>query len=172
MTSNIHTDDSFSYLLNLLAKEIDLINNTIDRIDGITQAVKNWAIVTWAGSITVFLGEVDLRPYLLLTMVLPLLFWFSDARWRYLQKRSIVRQQKIAEFLNSEEFKESFETRSLENFYILDLVGKGHQRDADYQKSVNLKKIFFYKELSWFYGGLMLLSLILGSFFLIQFILA
>jgi len=48
--------ESFKYQLELLKLEIQSINETIGRIDKITQEAKNWAIVTWAGSIAIALG--------------------------------------------------------------------------------------------------------------------
>jgi hypothetical protein len=89
-----------------------------------------------------------------------------DARWRYLQKRSVMRQRKIAEFVNSNEFVEAFKTRKFNKFYLLDPTGMTHRKDDDYRKAVNVRRTFFYKEIGWFYGGLMVLSILLGSFFL------
>jgi len=84
--------ESFKYQLDCLKSEIELIDRAIARFDGITQTTKNWAIVTWTGSIAIALGQVDLRKYIIFTAVLPLLFWFVDAWWRHLQKRSVFRQ--------------------------------------------------------------------------------
>lgn len=166
MKDKDYLDKSFEYRLSILSKEIDLTNSTIDRIDGITQAVKNWSIVIWAGSISVFLGNPELRKFLILTTILPFLFWMLDARWRYLQKRSVIRQQKIAEFVNSNDFIETFKTKTFKNFHILDPVGMTHRKSEDYRKAVKMSNTFFFKEIVWFYGGLMLLSILLGSFFL------
>jgi hypothetical protein len=166
MEDKNYLDESFKYRLEILSKEIDLTNSAIDRIDGITQAVKNWAIVIWAGSVSLFLGSVELRKFLILTAILPFMFWISDARWRNLQKRSVVRQRKISEFVNSDKFVESFKTKNFKNFYLLDPVGRTHWKEDDFRKAISMRKTFFYKEIIWFYGGLMLLSLLLGSFFL------
>lgn len=48
----------------ILEKEIDTINDIIARMDGITQATKNWAIVTWAGSIALALSKPELLQYI------------------------------------------------------------------------------------------------------------
>jgi hypothetical protein len=167
MKNNEYLDESFKYRLEILSKEIDLTNSAIDRIDGITQAIKNWSVVIWAGSISVFLGNTELRKFLIVTTILPLMFWLTDAYWRRLQKRSVVRQRKIAEFLNSTEFVESFRDKEFKNFYLLDPTGTTHKKDEDYRHAIQLSKIFFYKEISWFYGGLMVLSSVLGVFFLV-----
>jgi len=164
---NEHLKDSFKARLDLLNKEIDLVDSTIARIDGITQAVKNWAIVVWAGSISIFLGSVELRPYLILTALLPFMFWVSDTQWRRLQKRSVFRQRKIAEFVNSPAFDEAFKEHSFKAFQILDPVGVTHRGSKEYRAARSFVRVFFFKEVAWFYGGLMLLSLLLGTFFLL-----
>ncbi len=65
----------FNYQLEGLQLEIDLVDREITRMGTITQNVKNFSIVTWAGDITVFFGQDDLRKYIIFTAFLPLVFW-------------------------------------------------------------------------------------------------
>jgi hypothetical protein len=69
----------FNYQLEGLQLEIDLVDREITRMGTITQNVKNFSIVTWAGDITVFFGQDDLRKYIIFTAFLPLVFWSVDA---------------------------------------------------------------------------------------------
>ena len=72
--------------------EVEIIQSIIARHDEITQTTKNWAMITWAGSIGLLISQADLRIFLIFTSIPPLLFWFIDTSWRRLQKRSIYRQ--------------------------------------------------------------------------------
>jgi hypothetical protein len=145
-----------------------MIERTIARMDEITQSIKNWAIVTWAGSVAILLREPALRKFIILTIVLPILFWYSDAVWRQLQKRSIYRQQKISSFLNSEDFTESCKQQKLINFTTMDPVGAQYRKSKEFQNFLKLKWIMLYKEISYFYGGLIIISILLGTLFLLE----
>lgn len=161
------SDDGFNFQLELLKQEIVLTDRAIERIDGITQTVKNWAVVTWAGSIAAALGDKELRQFILFTMVLPLIFWYIDGYWRYLQKRSIFRQQKISDFVNSDDFIESFRKKQLMNFVVLDPKGNQHRDTNEYRSTVNLRKTLFYKEVGRFYLSLATVSALVGLYFLL-----
>src|SRR6185369_103858 len=105
-------NDSFQYQLEFLKLEFDTINKSIERIDGMTQTIKNWAVGAWAGSIALLFNAK--RPDLIgLTAVLPLVFWFVDAWWRRIQRSFIFRSNKISEFLNGNQLQESFRERRL-----------------------------------------------------------
>lgn len=86
--------------LALLRAEIELINSSIRQMDEITKSIKEWAIVTWAGAVGVCLADTSLRPRLLLTAILPLLFWLVDASFRRVQRRFIYRMRVIRTFVN------------------------------------------------------------------------
>ena len=66
-------NDCFNFQLEFIKKEYDHNNNIIDRIDNITQDVKNWSVATWAGSITLALsnGPVYLKQYIFLHQFFP-----------------------------------------------------------------------------------------------------
>jgi hypothetical protein len=158
----------FEYQLDILKVEIDVINQTIARFDEHTRATRNWAIVTWAGSIAISLGNQDLRKYIILTAILPIVFWFVDARWTNLIRAFLYRMNKISEFLNDDRFVRSVEQQRLIDFTLLDPRGKQYKKTLEYKKSVNfLRAALKYAEVSIFYLGLTLISIGLGSFFLL-----
>jgi hypothetical protein len=161
-------DPGFEYQLSLIKIEMEMIERTIARMDEITQSIKNWAIVTWAGSVAVLLREPTLRKFIILTIVLPIMFWYSDAIWRQLQKRSIYRQEKISKFLNGEDFIESFKQQKLINFVTMDPVGRQYRKSKEFQDALKLKWIMRYKEIRYFYGGLIIISVLLGALFLLE----
>src|SRR5688500_12670166 len=91
------------YQLDILKSELVLIQDTTMKIVEFTQTTKNWAVVIWAGSIALLLGQrEDLSKYVIFTAVLPLSFWLVDAHWRHIQRRATYRQNKIREFMNDE----------------------------------------------------------------------
>jgi hypothetical protein len=162
------TEQGFEYQLGLITLEMEMIERTIAKMDEITQSIKNWAIVTWAGSVAILLREPALRKFIILTIVLPILFWYSDAIWRRLQKRSIYRQEKISRFLNGDDFLESCRQQRLINFTVIDPVGTQYRKTKEFRDAMNLKWIMRYKEISYFYGGLVIISVLLGTLFLLE----
>jgi len=156
-----------SYHLDMLKLEIETISNIIDRMDRITQATKNWAVVTWAGGVGLALRERELRPFLVLTAVLPMLFWYIDAVWRRLQARSTYRMFRIRDFLNSEGLVRAFEAGCIQDFVLLDPVGTQYKGAADCQKHVSLQRTLRYREVAVFYAVPILVSIFLGLFFVL-----
>jgi hypothetical protein len=157
--------EALTYQLELLKMEIEITNEIIGRMDEITQTTKNWAIVTWAGSIALALGEPTLRAYIALTAVLPLLFWYIDAYWRRLQARSIFRVAKIHEFSNDERLVKSFEQKKLVGFTVFDPTGRQYEGSDEYKKATSIQRTIRYPEVRVFYLVLVLISLGVGVFF-------
>jgi uncharacterized membrane protein len=63
-------DEAFNYQMEFLKLEFQAINEVIGRIDETAAKVKNWAVVTWAGSMALALGRTnDLKKYLWITAV-------------------------------------------------------------------------------------------------------
>ena len=156
--------------LDILKQELDTISQIIGRIDGITQTTKNWAIVTWTGSLGFMLAREDLRQYIIITAILPLLFWFVDAWWRRLQGRSVYRTQQIRDFLNGERLVDSFSQLRVVNFTVFDPTGISHKNDPKYKKTVTLRRTLFYKEVGVFYLTLAIISIGLGLLFIAQYV--
>ena len=151
----------FEYQLEILGKEIEYLDRIIGRMDTITQATKNWAIVTWTASVGFALGSEQLRPFGGATAVLPLIFWLIDGTWRRLQKRSVYRTRKISEFLNEGGLAASLKQGKLVNFHVFDLVGSGHAGDEEFKDYVSLKKTLFFREVFLIYWALAAISLAL-----------
>lgn len=146
--------------LKILEVEIETINGIAARMDEITQKVKNWAVITWAGSIALLLGNQSLRVYLPLTGVLPLLFMFTDIQWRYLQRRSMFRIRKISEFLNDGRLGQSITEGRLVSFLVLDPAAKTYKGDHEYQSYVSRRRVLTFPEIAWFYPPMSLLSVV------------
>ena len=156
--------ESLKYQLDILKHEMEYINSTIARMDEITQTTKNWAILVWGGSILLVLGDPFFRNYLFFTALLPLLFWYIDGRWRYLQRRSIYRSMKINQFLNDGRLVTAFQTGKLDSFTVYDPAGSQYRaaNDQEYLKYVSMKKALSYAEVMGFYGVLVMISVFLA----------
>ena len=75
---------AFYFQLEMLKKELDHLNSSIDKIDNITQSIKYWTIGLWGGAIVLALGKdnetTHFHGHYLSTTVIPLLFWFIDLK--------------------------------------------------------------------------------------------
>jgi hypothetical protein len=154
-------DEAFAYQLDFLKLEFGHINDAIGRLDETTAKVKNWAIVTWAGSVGLVLGQAQLHPMLWLTSILPLLFLFVDAWWRRIQRSFIFRSQTISQFLNGPALRESFKQRQLIGFVVLDPRAQQLSKSKEYRAFTSVFRTMRFKEVAVFYIGLSLVSLVL-----------
>jgi hypothetical protein len=151
-------DEAFNYQMEFLKLEFQAINEVIGRIDETAAKVKNWAVVTWAGSMA--LGRTnDLKKYLWITAVPPLLFFFTDALWRKIQRRFIFRSRRISEFLNDGRLQRSFHTKQLSDFWIVDPRAERDKTNEDYRKFTSVWRTMRFKEVAVFYLGMSALSL-------------
>jgi len=98
------TNRLFDIQLDLLKAELTAIDSAIRQCDEITKSIKNWAVVTWTASVGLALKEQSLWPFVWVTAVVPLVFWFVDGSFRRIQRSFITRLQQISKHLNSPEF--------------------------------------------------------------------
>lgn len=95
----------------LLFKGLDVIQDTIKNLDDIIHKSKTFAFLTWGGSMYLITQHLNIKTdqdkgyLLLLTAVIPLLFWAMDYKWRKHILQSSMRIKIISLFLNSAEFK-------------------------------------------------------------------
>ena len=164
---NTTKERAFAYRLRILEKEIDNIEHGIARFDEQARATRNWTVLIWTGATTAIVSQLpEFRRFVGVTAFIPLLFWLVDARWTFLLRAFVYRQDKIAEFLNSADLVASFQQQELVNFKILDARAKQHRNEPEFKRRVNYRRAFLsYRELIFFYGSLILISLALEIFF-------
>jgi hypothetical protein len=162
--------DAFDYQLDMLKNEFNSVQECINHINTIMQAIKNWTITIWSGSIALFLikSQYDLKKYIIFTCIIPLLFWFLDTVWRRHQRLMIYRINTISKFLNSNDFQESFNQRKFINFHVIDIRASNEQDSQECKQFASFWRIFNFNSIRLFYGGLLLISLGLGAFFIIN----
>lgn len=165
----------FNFQLDILKKELDLIDNTIGRLDEILLRNRNWGTTLWAGLIAIIVPLIKddfYKSFLILaSAVLPLLFWIIDIRWKIALLKCSDRQGAISRFLNSQDLWNSFKTNTITPLTLLDPTGE-NLIGKDRSKSYFLKAIL-YKDTSIFYpiqilGSLLLFLLTVLLWFLSQ----
>ena len=152
----------FDCQLDILKIEINQIQEIIGRIDEITQQIKYWSIVIWAGSISLIIGNsnIELRKYLLFPIAIPFLFWIVDANFRFRQRKFIFRYSKISEFVSSENFEVSFNQKKIKEFKLLDPIGRQYDKEK-VKIFANFTKSMWYRSLRTFYLGLIIVTILL-----------
>ncbi len=156
------SNECLAYQLDILKEEIRSINDIVARMDTITQATKNWAIVTWTASIAFIISNSELKAFVAGTAILPLVFWIVDATWRYLQRRSIFRSQQISKFLNDGRLALSYNKKQLVGFQVYDPTGVSHRGEEEYCRFVSLRQALFYREVYAIYLTQAIISVIFG----------
>jgi hypothetical protein len=173
MTEELKTakERTFEYQLRMIEKEIDNIQQGIARFDEQTRAIRNWTVLIWAGAVAAIISQLqEFRQFIGVTAVIPLLFWLVDARWTFLLRAFVYRQDKIAEYLNGPDLLASFQREELVNFRVMDPRAKKHRSEPEFKRRVNYRRAFLgYRELIFFYGSLILISIALEIFFIIKY---
>ena len=119
----------FEFKLDVLKIELEQIHDIVGRIDTITQATKNWTVAIWSGGIALALSsnDVELKKFIILTAVVPFLFWFIDANFRRRQRKFLYRNGKISDFLNSENLKKEISNQQ-NNLKLEKMAGNGKMK--------------------------------------------
>ena len=159
-------EKSFDYRLQTLTFEMQYIERSIDKMDGITQTIKYWAILIWTGSVGFVLGQQSLRQYAIVISAIPILFWIIDARWRYWLGHLIYRQARISEFINSDALQQAFEKQSFSGFTIFDPMGTVYKKTPEFKKRRNFLRSLKSTEVLLFYAGMLIISISIGIFFI------
>lgn len=82
MSAEQPQESYFRFQLDILMKELDLIDQAISRLDLLLLSNRNWGVTIWTGFTAIIVAQ-DLEKYLLLTAAaLPLLFWQIDIVWK------------------------------------------------------------------------------------------
>jgi hypothetical protein len=162
MKQNIDDNSLFNFKLDLLKTEIGYLKDVIGKLDETSQQIKNWAILIWAGSISLIIGnsDISLRKLIVFVSVIPLLFWIVDGNCRRRQRQFIFRNKKISEYINSDELVRDFEQKQIKNLTLLDLMGTQYKAE-DVEKFASVRKLMWFNSLRTFYLGLIILTVVL-----------
>lgn len=191
---------SDSIFFQLILKELDTIQDIIKNLDSLIQNSKNFAMAFWGGGLYLIVQhlEVDTAAkgwLIILTAIIPILFWTMDFKWRKGILQCSIRMKNISKLLNSPDFlkithQELFDFKDLKFplydplswFFLksksgkltifeseIDQIDQNNSFDIDYfrdESEPTFKRILFYKEAAFFFLTMILISLILGIAFL------
>jgi len=114
-------------LTQLILKEIDLIDNTISRLDKQIQTSKNICVTLWTTWLGWFISqqitECNKENYglvILASAIFPIIFWLVDFEYRRALLRSSKRQSIISLYLND---KIDDNSNNCKKFPVLDPLG-------------------------------------------------
>jgi hypothetical protein len=153
--------------LEAIKQELDHIESAIRKIDDIANSIKNWAIVTWGGSIALLLNDANLRNYIMITAILPIAFLLVDARWRKVQRSFIYRIGLISKFLNKDDIDQRLCKSLGDDFVLLDPRAR-FKHGEDYRDFVGIRKVLRFGTVSWLYIAMFLMSISLGGIILLK----
>jgi hypothetical protein len=154
--------DLFDYQFELLKLELELGYSAILQHADITKGIKNWAIVTWSGSIGLALSSPNFYKFLWLTGLIPLLFWVVDISFNRVMMTFVNRVRRISDFINSDSFSRSVKERRLVRFNIMTL--RAQPQGPITRKFILMLKqltVILFPTVSILYIGLTTISLLL-----------
>ena len=136
---------SFNFKHELLFKEIELISGNIKNLDDIIYKTKNFAFLFWGGSLFLItklenFGDAKIGLLIFLTVIIPIMFWTMDYRWRKHLRFASERERIISRFINSPEFNDWIkEENSEKEFPLYDPVGWIYTTDMQDQHNFDKK---------------------------------
>jgi hypothetical protein len=159
----------FSYQLQLLLIEIEIIQSKISSFDDLSFKIKGWAVTLWS-AIIIWSYKNGGSDLLLIAVIVILSFWFLDAYYKTIQIQFRTRMSSIEDFINSKNLYEdnnlvsTFQRKTFETIMIFDPIGRlGKKFNVDYKKNyyskTNIWKAFFIWDVTLLY--LILLSVTL-----------
>lgn len=169
---------------DIILKELDLIDNTISKLDKQIQTTKTVCITLWTAWIGWFIAQEvervsdnELGWLLMGSAVFPIIFWKVDSYYRKALLSTSRRQNLISLYLNKNEGDIKFP--------FLDPVGwlyhpknyRGlieknehtlmEEKESELICGIKDSKIYTYKEVVWFYLPLIIISFLLGGLFVL-----
>jgi hypothetical protein len=158
-----NTKSPLDYQLDFLKLEVETINRSISQCDEIIKNIKQWAITLWTASVGGALAKPELTKYIILTAIVPLLFWYVDALYRSTERRFIFRTLMIKDFLNGKDLQRSIDAGKLEGFEVMNPAARSNtgQPLPGLKEFTNTARAMRFQTTSALYSGLALLSITL-----------
>ncbi len=159
-----------SFREKIILKEMDAIRETVKNLDDIIYKTKNFAFLTWGGSLVLLVKFITEKqeeaPYthwlILLSGVIPIMFWAMDYWWRKHLRMVSSRERRLSLFLNSDKLEDHLNGHHSEGkFPYYDHIGwiyteqklKAKKIPQEFlkeylsnEKEFSIRKILFYKD--------------------------
>ncbi len=167
----------------ILLKELDLIDKTITRLDRQMLSSKTLCISLWTAWIgwflvskSDFLPDFELGVLILFSAIFPMIFWKVDSLYRGSLLSTSNRRNLISLYLNA--------PGTQSDFLLMDPVGWLYKSEnyegliESMKEHVEPKKLrqmqdpslgkYSYKDALWFYLPLVIISILFGTYLLVQ----
>ncbi len=102
----------FRNKLSILYLELRMMQNTMDKYDGLIFQIRGWEISIWSALMVIAL-EFGRPQILLLAILTPFVFWAFDGMYKTYRENYKKRRDEIASFLNSDDFSKSFKLETI-----------------------------------------------------------
>lgn len=159
------SDDLFNFKLELLKKEIDLINSVIARYDGILFRIKGWTITLWLPIVGWGIHGKSI-PIFLLALFIPIIFCFIELEFKKIQRQYIFRGNKLEKFFrDNEKLKKAFVEQDIpENPGVYDpnahAIGQLKELSKEYKKKTSYLTILGFRNVYVFYLAMFILTIV------------
>ena len=159
------SEELFSFKLELLKKEIDVITSVIGRYDDILFRIKSWTITLWIAVVGWGLHNRSILV-LLLAIFIPIIFCFIEVEFKRIQRQYIFRGNKLEKFFrNNEKLKKAFDEKDIpENPGVYDpnahAIGQLSELSEEYKKKINRFIILRFPNVFLFYLSMFILTVV------------
>ena len=138
-----------------LKLEIELLQTRFDKFDDFSFRNRNWFLTIWSGLITVtFIAKIEFLPYI--AIIICFLYWSSEGLIRYKYwYRFVPKYRLIRDLLNTD-------SSDINSIDLLDLTCSNDQNIVKKYTKNKFRNSFFRIELVILYGGMIILSLLIG----------
>ncbi|MGL4569083.1 MAG: hypothetical protein ACRCU6_11240 [Fusobacteriaceae bacterium] len=127
--------------IEILHKEIDIIQNCINRMASNSFLIKGWFIALILGFITFGYEKIDLKILIIISLIITILCWVSDAFFLQIERKYRKKYNWI--------IKNRCENSDF--LYNLD-PNESSMWDSDDKTKIGFWEVFFSKTLSFIYG--------------------
>lgn len=162
---NSSPDKLFSFKLELLKKEIDVITSVIGRYDEILFRIKGWTITLWIPIVGWGLHSKSI-PIFLLALFIPIMFCFIEIEFKKIQRQYIFRGNKLEKFFrDNEKLAKAFAEKNIpENPGVYDpnahAIGKLKELSKEYKKKTSRLTIISFPNVYVFYLSMFILTIV------------
>ena len=146
----------FEYKIEILLKEVEILSSNIKHLDNILFRVKNWGVTFFSGFV-IFAFSSNVSYLLLFECVVTVLFWSTDAIYKSIQRKMIVRYNKIEHYFRTQ-FSKDYDN-DLVSINLPDIGARVSVKDSD--KKTSILKGAFYIHTSLIYIVMIIINTIL-----------
>lgn len=162
---NSSSDELFSFELELLKKEIDVITSVIGRYDDILFRIKGWTITLWVPVVGWGI-HVKSLPIFLLALFIPIIFCFIEIEFKRIQRQYIFRSNNLEKFFrNNAKLEKAFAEKNIpENPGLYDpnahSIGKLKELSDLYKEKTSRLTLLKFPNVYVFYLAILLLTIV------------